>query len=71
VILIVAGIVLGIVLALVLSFLSDDLAQYVSSVISNTIFTPFVAAAWTIAYYHLREEKTVPAPDYQTPNLEA
>jgi len=71
VILIVAGIALGIVLAVVLSFMSDDVSQYVSSVISNTIFTPFVAAAWTIAYYHLREEKTVPAPDYQTPNLEA
>jgi len=71
VILIVAGIVLGIVLALVLNFLSDDLAQYISSVISNTIFTPFVAAGWTLAYYHLREEQTAPAPGYQTPNLEA
>ena len=71
VILIVAGIILGIVLALVLSFLSDDLAQYISSVISNTIFTPFVAAGWTLAYYHLREEQTVAAPGYQTPNLEA
>jgi len=71
VILIVAGIILGIVLALVLNFLSDDLAQYISSVISNTIFTPFVAAGWTLAYYHLREEQTAPAPGYQTPNLEA
>ena len=71
VILIVAGIVLGIVLAVVLSFMSDDVSQYISSVISNTIFTPFVAAAWTLAYYHLREEKTVAAPDYQLPNLEA
>ena len=70
VILIVAGIILGIVLALVLNFLSDDLAQYVSSVISNTIFTPFVAAGWTLAYYHLREDQTVPAPGHQTPNLE-
>ena len=71
VILIVAGIVLGIVLAVVLSFMSDDVSQYISSVISNTIFTPFVAAGWTLAYYHLREEQTAPAPGYQTPNLEA
>jgi hypothetical protein len=71
VILILAGIVIGIVLALVLSFLSDDLAQYISNVVSNTIFTPFVAAAWTLAYYHLRDARPAPAPGYETPDLDA
>jgi hypothetical protein len=67
VILIVAGIVLGIIF----SFLPEDFGQYVSSVVSNTLLTPFVAAAWTFAYYHLRETQTAPAPGYQTPDLGA
>jgi hypothetical protein len=71
VILFVAGIVLGLVLAVVLSSLPDELSSYISNVISNTLLTPFVAAAWTLAYFHLREQKTVPVPGYQTPDLEA
>jgi hypothetical protein len=67
VILIVAGIVLGIIF----SFLPEDFGQYVSSVVSNTLLTPFVAAAWTFAYYHLRETQTAPAPGYQAPDLGA
>jgi hypothetical protein len=67
VILIVAGIVLGIIF----SFLPEDFGQYVSSVVSNTLLTPFVAAAWTFAYYHLRETQTAPAPGYQTQDLGA
>ncbi len=64
-------IVAGIVLSIIFSFLPDEFGQYVSSVVSNTLLTPFVAAAWTLAYYHLRERQTVPAPGYQTPDLEA
>jgi len=64
-------IVAGIVLSIIFSFLPDEFGQYVSSVVSNTLLTPFVAAAWTFAYYHLREARTAPAPGYQTPNLEA
>jgi hypothetical protein len=66
VILIVAGLVIGIVLL----FLPDEVGQYASNVISNTLFSPFVAAAWTLAYYHLRETQTAAGPEYQTPNLD-
>ncbi|MEP7225020.1 MAG: hypothetical protein ABI783_08690 [Actinomycetota bacterium] len=67
VILILASIVLGIVF----SFLPDEFGQYVGNVVSNTILSPFVAAAWTLAYYHLRGLQPAAATGYQTPNLEA
>ncbi|HYM63099.1 MAG TPA: glycerophosphoryl diester phosphodiesterase membrane domain-containing protein [Gaiellaceae bacterium] len=67
VILIVAGIIIGIILL----FLPDEVGQYVSNVIANTLFSPFVAAAWTLAYYHLRDAQTASPPGYQTPNLDA
>lgn len=50
-VLILAAIVVGILVI----FLPDDIQQYVSNVVSNTLFTPFVAAAWTLAYYRLRD----------------
>jgi hypothetical protein len=67
VILVVAGIIIGIILL----FLPDEVGQYVSNVIANTLFSPFVAAAWTLAYYHLRDAQTASPPGYQTPNLDA
>ena len=54
-ILIATGIVIGIVLAIVLSPLDDSIQTYVSDVLSNTIFAPFVALAFTLAYYRLRD----------------
>ncbi|MGI8606978.1 MAG: glycerophosphoryl diester phosphodiesterase membrane domain-containing protein [Gaiellaceae bacterium] len=58
----------GIVLAIVLSFLPDEFGQYASSVVSNTLLSPFVAAAWTLAYYHLHAAQTVSTPGYQPPD---
>jgi len=67
VILVVAGIIIGIILL----FLPDEVGQYLSNVIANTLFSPFVAAAWTLAYYHLRDAQTAAAPGDQTPNIQA
>jgi hypothetical protein len=47
----------SIVVSIVLSPLNDSLQQYVSDVISNTVFAPFVAATWTLMYFRLRELK--------------
>ena len=44
-------------LTLLLLPLNDDVQSYVGNVISNTLFTPFVAAAWTLGYFHLRERE--------------
>ncbi|HEX2110457.1 MAG TPA: hypothetical protein VHF67_02780 [Gaiellaceae bacterium] len=55
-----AGIALGIVLGLALSPLPDALQQYLGDVISNTLLTPFIALAFTLAYYRLREVREAP-----------
>ncbi len=56
-----AGIVVGLLLALALSPLPESLEQYVSDVVANTLFAPFVALAFTLAYYRLREAREAPA----------
>jgi hypothetical protein len=60
VILLGAGIALGIVLGLALAPLPDALQQYLGDVISNTLLTPFIALAFTLAYYRLREAREAP-----------
>jgi hypothetical protein len=55
-ILIAASIVLGILLF----WLSGALGEFVRSVISNTLTAPFIALAWTLIYYRLREVKEAP-----------
>ncbi len=57
-----AGIVVGLLLALALSPLPEWLEQYVSDVVTNTLFAPFVALAFTLAYFRLREGRELPAP---------
>jgi hypothetical protein len=52
-VLIAAGIVLGIIL----SPLNDWLEGFVSNIVSGTLIAPFVAVAWTLLYYRLREAK--------------
>jgi len=47
----------SIVLSLILVPLDDALASFISNVVSNTIFTPFVALALTLAYYALKAEQ--------------
>jgi hypothetical protein len=51
-------IVAQIVLSLILVPLPDELGEYLGSVLSNTLFTPFVAAAWTLGYFRLRDGET-------------
>jgi hypothetical protein len=34
-------------------------ASLVSSVVANTVFAPFVAVAWTLMYYTLRDRAAV------------
>ena len=55
-----AGIVIGILLALLLSPLPESLEQYVGDVVTNTLFAPFAALAFTLAYFRLREEREAP-----------
>ena len=52
-ILFVAGIVVGIAVFP----LDEGLQQFVGNVVSNTLFAPFVALAFTLAYYRLREAR--------------
>ena len=47
----------SIVLSLILSPLDDALQSFISNLVSNTIFTPFIGAALTLAYYALKAEK--------------
>jgi hypothetical protein len=63
-ILIAAGIVIGILFALVLSPLDESIQGYVSDVIANSLFAPFVALSFTLAYYRLRDrQQAVATPE--------
>jgi hypothetical protein len=53
----------GILIGLLTSPLPDGLDQYVSSVISNTLFAPFLALCFTLAYYRLRRPLTEPSSE--------
>src|SRR5829696_2656847 len=55
-----------IAVSIILSPLDDAVQRYVSDVISNTVFAPFVAATWTLMYFRLRELKE-PAPESVAP----
>jgi hypothetical protein len=60
-ILIVASFVIG----LVLLPLDDWLQSFISDIVSGTLIAPFIAVAWTLLYYRLREAKArgeAPAP---------
>ncbi len=52
-------IVLGANLAvsLALAWLPDGIRSFFQSLVSNTIITPFIAAAWTVMYFQLRGER--------------
>ena len=60
-ILIAAGIVIGILFSLVLSPLDDSIQRYVSDVIGNSLFAPFAALSFTLAYYRLRDSQQAAA----------
>ena len=55
----------SIALEIVLIPFADWLGTFLSSVISGTLVTPFIAVTWTLLYYRLRgakEEPAAPAP---------
>ena len=52
----------GIVVTLVLIWLPGDLRDFLSTLISNTIIAPFIAAAWTLMYFRLRGDAAEPQP---------
>ena len=56
-------IVTGIVLGIVLSFLPDTAASYLADLISGTIFAPFAALAFRVAYFQLRGEAPATAAE--------
>lgn len=52
-----------IVLSLVLLPVADWLRSFIQNVVGGALTTPFIATAWTLLYYRLREAKeTPPAP---------
>jgi hypothetical protein len=59
---IVISIVASIVVSLLLIWLPNSAQDFLSSLISNTVIAPFIAAAWTTMYFKLRGE---PAGDLQ------
>jgi hypothetical protein len=50
------NVVASIILSLALSWLSSGPRSFVQSLVSNTVITPFIAAAWTLMYFKLRGE---------------
>jgi hypothetical protein len=60
-------VVVSIVVGILLSPLDDSLQRYLSDVVSNTVFAPFVAATWTLMYFQLRELKEPAAAADLTP----
>lgn len=48
----------AIVLGIVLTPLADWLQSFVSSVVSGTLTTPFIALVWTLLYFRLRQAKS-------------
>jgi hypothetical protein len=59
---ILVAIVLAILLAILLAWLPDELRGYVQTLVSNTLTAPFLALAWTLLYFRLRELERPPEP---------
>ena len=47
----------NIVVSIALAWLGDGVQSFLQSLISNTVITPFIAAAWTVMYFQLRGER--------------
>jgi hypothetical protein len=62
----VAALASGILQALLL-FLPDFLSTWLGSALANSIVVPFVASAWTVAYYRLVGEEPAPQPTTAVP----
>ena len=63
-ILLLVAILLAIILAILLAWLPDEVRGYVQTLVSNSLTAPFLALAWTIMYFRLRdlERPAEPAP---------
>ncbi len=53
----------GIVVSILLLFLPDTIGSFLQSLISNTLITPYIAAAWTLMYFRLRSDATATPAD--------
>jgi ABC-type multidrug transport system fused ATPase/permease subunit len=63
-ILLLVAIVLAIILAILLAWLPDEVRGYIQTLVSNSLTAPFLALAWTLMYFRLRdlERPAEPAP---------
>jgi Uncharacterised protein family (UPF0259) len=61
-VLIVVAILLALVLTILLAWLPDEVRGYVQTLVSNTLTAPFLALAWTLLYFRLRELERPPEP---------
>ena len=52
----------SIVIAIVLFWLPNEVQSYITDVVANTLTAPFVALAWTLMYYRLREPRLAGEP---------
>lgn len=43
------------------AFLPDFLRNWIGGLVANSLVTPFVALAWTLMYFHLRDQSAAPA----------
>jgi hypothetical protein len=55
-------IAVSIVVAIAFLWLPDEIQTYVTDVIGNTLTAPFIALAWTLMYYRLRERRPATEP---------
>lgn len=61
-ILLLVAIVLAIILAILLAWLPDEVRGYIQTLVSNSLTAPFLALAWTVMYFRLRDLERPPEP---------
>jgi hypothetical protein len=55
-------IAVSIVVAIALLWVPEEIRTYVTDVVGNTLTAPFIALAWTLMYYRLREPQPAAEP---------
>jgi hypothetical protein len=65
----IAGAIVGGIIAVLIGFLPTFLVQWVSNIIVMSLTVPFVALAWTLAYFRLKGEHVVTDPVDATSGL--
>lgn len=53
----------SILLSLLLIWIPGVGGAFIRNLVSNTLITPFIAAAWTLMYFRLHEEQAEPVPE--------